>query len=94
MDDYDLCIDNSENGINPVWGVDFYGCAIVNNPPMVEFVTGPYHNQLIKDDFLFSYRLSDIDGDDVVAQAKIILLEILFYIHVKRRRERIFCIPA
>ena len=72
LDDYDLCIDNSENGINPVWGVDFYGCAIVNNPPMVEFVTGPYHNQLIKDDFLFSYRLSDIDGDDVVAQAKII----------------------
>ena len=44
----------------------------MNNPPMVEFVTGPYHNQLIKDDFLFSYRLSDIDGDDVVAQAKII----------------------
>ena len=72
LDDYDLCIDNSENGINPDWGVDFYGCAIVNNPPLVEFVTGPYQNQLIIDDFLFSYRLSDIDGDNVVAQAKII----------------------
>lgn len=72
LDDYDLCIDDSVNGINPDWGVDFYGCAITNNPPVIEFVTGPYQNQSIKDDFLFSYRFSDIDGDDVVAQAKII----------------------
>ena len=72
LDDFDYCIDETETGINPVWGVDHLGCAIVNNAPEAEFVTGPFDGQIVSENFITSFRLFDSDGDSVVANLEVL----------------------
>jgi len=72
LDDFDYCIDGTDTGINPVWGVDHLGCAIANNAPEVEFVTGPFEGQIIDQNFITSFRLFDFEGDDVVANLEVL----------------------